>query len=244
MPGLTSFGNSPDAVVSPSPQSHDRGGSESPAAPPYSPISPVIPPATVAPAPLSYSEYSPPAMERPTPTPVSGADNPDAIALRSAIAVLQIQRQRTVRDLKTLERQKAMATADPEKFAQDLTSGRIVASSSLGIFSGPAVDLSRELPGESDESTATAKKTGFGVIPAPQDVVRTPPINWTKYHVVGEALDRLHEEQRSRPTSGEPERGVDSARSSEHVIAAPYQPWTDHLSNTPARSGDTAKHGL
>ncbi|MCJ1477026.1 hypothetical protein MMC13_005697 [Lambiella insularis] len=245
MPGLTTFGDIPDNTASSSPQSIHREGSESPFAPPYSPITPVMATATLAPASVYHAEeYSPPAMQRPAAVPISESDNPDAIALRSTISVLQIQRQRAVRDLQTLERQKAIATADPEKFAHELMSGGITSSPDQGILGYPVSGLSTYTPGLREDSTTNAKRSEFGVIPAPQSVVRTPPVNWTKYQIRGESLDRLHEEQQSRPTLGGPEREVGPARSLEHVIAAPYRPWEDTLSDSPARSRNAAKNEL
>lgn len=50
-------------------------------------------------------------------------------------------------------------------------------------------------------------------------MVRCPPIEWAKYHVVGEALDKLHMEQQ------------DGAQGTESVIAGPYNPFVDRLSS-------------
>lgn len=65
----------------------------------------------------------------------------------------------------------------------------------------------------------------FPRIPGPQDIVRMPPVNWDKYHVVGESLDALHEQQRRWPGSvpGQDNRGR------EHAVAAPYSPFYDTL---------------
>lgn len=41
-------------------------------------------------------------------------------------------------------------------------------------------------------------------IPKPQNVVRCPPINWSQYAVVGESLDKLHDEQVRYPAQGTP----------------------------------------
>ena len=59
--------------------------------------------------------------------------------------------------------------------------------------------------------------------PAPQDVVRTPPIEWSKYHIVGEPLNQMHEQQRQQP--GTPDEQTGSSR--DRVIAAPYGPFSD-----------------
>lgn len=94
---------------------------------------------------------------------------------------------------------------------------------------GDAMDvLSATLP-----ATAPAPDTGingdtlsFPPVPRPQTVFRCPPVNWAKYHVVGEALDALHAEQTARPSSGLEATGS-ATRAPLHVLAAPYSPFTD-----------------
>ena len=218
----------PDRMSSSSPRSDRQIGSESPSGPPYSPITPVLPSATLAPAGVSRSEQSQRvAVERPMPIPISESDNSDAIALRSAISILQIQRQQAVRDLKTLEQQKNLATSDPEKFATVLASGGVKKTSKddvLGLWSTEYMD-DQAVPDE--KGLKVLGDPAFGPFPKPQNIVRCPPINWAKYHIVGEALDKLHEEQVSHPTLGEPQRDTELGRPPEHMIAAPYRPWTD-----------------
>ncbi|KXJ95781.1 hypothetical protein Micbo1qcDRAFT_157846 [Microdochium bolleyi] len=41
-------------------------------------------------------------------------------------------------------------------------------------------------------------------LPKPQNVVRMPAINWAQYAVVGDSLDRIHQEQVRAPTQGSP----------------------------------------
>ncbi|MCJ1419218.1 hypothetical protein MMC32_005571 [Xylographa parallela] len=205
-----------------------------------------MPTATLAPAPAHHAEDFPAlTTERAIPTSISESDNPDAIALRSAISVLQIQRQRTLRDLQTLERQKTIAVADPKRFAHELSSGSVKSASSRGTLGGENSD-SASLENQTDLSrdhSAIQEVTSFGIIPAPQNIVRCPPVNWAKYHIVGDALDNLHEEQRLRPSSGEPQRGFDIFRESGHVVAAPYRPWADKIPASPARTRSIDKKG-
>jgi hypothetical protein len=88
-------------------------------------------------------------------------------------------------------------------------------------------------PGDSKRTNPDGSPASpFGHIPVPQNVVRMPPINWAKYQVVGEPLDRMHEEQLYRPSPGQPSR----ERAPEHVLASPYRPLVDHL-ETPSRLG-------
>ncbi|KLJ09602.1 hypothetical protein EMPG_14976 [Blastomyces silverae] len=199
-------------------------------------------------APPPVSNPAPTFMAEPAPVPISESDNPDAIALRSAISILQIQKQQAVRDIKTLDHLKQAAVAHPEAFARELAKGSLT-SKSGDIFNptgleedgdedehagGIMAQANTSKPSVTDEGAMDIDeqpRLAFGKIPAPQSVVRMPPINWAKYHIVGEPLDKLHEEQRRRPSAGEPRR--DDAplqqRAPEHFIAAPYRPFTDNL---------------
>lgn len=177
-------------------------------------------------------------------SPISEEPNSsDAIALRAAISILQLQRERSKADLVALERLKRQAMADPDSFVEELNAGRLrKMQPDIGL--APAGDIGRndrrqpEPPSDVDgddgdddtspqavESRTTQSK--FDPIPVPQNVVRCPPINWAKYHVVGESLDKIHAERTRRPGSGEPSQ--DDARAPEVVLAAPYSPFTDKV---------------
>ncbi|KAH8692033.1 hypothetical protein BGW36DRAFT_386856 [Talaromyces proteolyticus] len=188
-----------------------------------------------------------PVRPEPSPVPISESDNPDVIALRSAISILQVQKQRALNDIKALDQMKSAAAADPEGFAQELIAGRLAPQDQRDFLVDTSLPAEEEVE-ESDSSgneegrnTSSAKSLDekFGKIPTPQNVVRMPPINWAKYHIVGEPLDRMHEEQRNRPLSGEP-RQDPNQRAPEHMIAAPYRPLTDKL-DSPAKSRSTKK---
>jgi hypothetical protein len=242
-----------------------------PPRPPYSPVTPVfahLDPvassnATIVPPPLSpsptsrvpgFSSYQPPRppatpavfKPEPPPVPISESENPDAIALRSAISILQMQKQQGQRDLITLERMKQAAAADPEGFARELAAGRLRTEDRGAVIQftdDPDDDDDDDEMKTEDDSKDGIKEKGakspasrFGRIPPPQNIVRTPPINWAKYQVVGEPLDRMHAEQLRRPYSGEPRR--ESAP--EYVLASPYRPLVDHL-DTPARLARPSK---
>lgn len=260
--------------------------SASPDTPPYSPLTPVLASrdlpeingvqqlqqqqqnASLAHHKGSRAELEP-QQYRPNQTqpllPISESDNPDAIALRSALSILHIQRQKVLRDMKNLERQKQVAMANPQAFAADVVAGRVKTAPSDGLGVAPRLDhpaaAAEEEEEEAEEAEAeagealtdddnreqpssNARRSKFDDVPGPQDIVRAPPINWAKYHIVGEPLERMHEEQRARPTPGQPRRGAgDESRagpgpgpSPKHVIAAPYNPWTDKLSDSPARN--------
>lgn len=243
-----------------------------PERPPYSPVTPVlshlapipggdavIPPGfelsqaqtptagawTTAAAGLSAFQQQEPAVRpppmpvkpEPAPVPISESDNPDVIALRSAISVLQLQKQKALKDIKTLDEMKKAAMADPEGFAQELMAGRLSQEQQTSFVD---THLPPEQDGDEEEHSPNGK---FGKIPNPQNVVRMPPINWAKYHIVGEPLDRMHEEQRSRPVPGEPRKDPNQ-RALEHFVAAPYRPLTDKIDNsTKGRPAKREKKG-
>ncbi|KAB2577877.1 hypothetical protein DIS24_g2905 [Lasiodiplodia hormozganensis] len=204
---------------------------DSPPRPPVSPITPVATIAQLAPTDPADRVVPPPAVEfiaQPPSKPFSESENTDAIALRSAIALLQIQRDKSKRDIQTLEKIKNAAVAEPEAFVEELKSGRLRPKHAKNDLLGPT--LNGSLDSDSDDEarsprTAAPPPPRFGPVPEPQNVFRCPPINWAKYHVVGESLDKLHAEQQKRPSSGAPGQ----ARAPVHVMAAPYSPFTDHI---------------
>lgn len=172
----------------------------------------------------------------PAPVPISESDNPDAIALRSAISILQIQKQQALSDIRILDKMKQAATKNPETFVQEVLKGNVsVPNGGMNIVPSPVARNDHEQDQAANDGLHRNEDgishTGFGNLPKPQDVVRMPPINWAKYHIVGEPLDRLHEEQRRRPSPGEPRRDTPTPvqRAPEHVVAAPYRPFTDRL---------------
>lgn len=186
--------------------------------------------------------------------PVSEEPNSsDAIALRAAISILQLQRERSKADLVALERIKRQAMTDPDSFVEELNADRLrktQAPMDIGLSSdaGERVRGKREQPSEMDAigehnmstrgSESRSKTSKFDPIPLPQNVVRCPPINWAKYHVVGESLDKIHAERTLRPGTGETSQ--DDARAPEVVLAAPYSPFTDKITE-PARSREANK---
>ncbi|KAK1808068.1 hypothetical protein LTR12_017580 [Friedmanniomyces endolithicus] len=94
-------------------------------------------------------------------------------------------------------------------------------------------------PGTSSSSTPPQPhpprpNPDFTRIPGPQDIIRMPHIAWEKYHIVGSALDQLHEQQRRWPGSGFAYGGVGGGtqqqqqeRGREFVVAAPYSAFLD-----------------
>ncbi|KAL6159804.1 hypothetical protein ACJBU6_02225 [Exserohilum turcicum] len=176
---------------------------------------------------------------------ISESDNPDAIALRSAISLLQLQREKSKRDLKALEDLKAKAVADPEAFARSLHEQRAHHAHSYhdtltptlaGLTHVSSPDARKDSARTDEESHAPQ----FPPIPQPQNIVRCPPINWDKYHIVGEPLDKMHQEQNKWPGAPEPPRTKAGHRAPPHSVAAPYSPFTDGISAASASSSSSS----
>lgn len=138
---------------------------------------------------------------------------------------------------------KSAAAADPEGFARELTAGNLGAEERekrehhFNLSPG-----SEGVSGPGSEEGSHSRGDGFGKVPLPQNVVRMPPVNWAKYQIVGEPLDKLHEEERRRPSAGEPRRDEAEQRPPEHVLASPYRPLVDRL-ETPKRDSGANRRG-
>jgi hypothetical protein len=224
-------------------------------------VSPITPRASIAQlAPVERTE-----APRPNPLPVatfrqqppsvaiSESENPDAIALRSAISLLQLQREKSKQDLKALAELKSVAGTDPLGFARSIQQNRAQAARSYNDILTPTLSNLTHTPSESQEGvkdaqpgaemrkdsadmaapTATPK---FPAIPQAQNIVRCPPVNWAKYHIVGEPLDKMHEEQKKWPGHAEPPRTQSGARAPPHAVASPYSPFKDGIGKSTSTS--------
>lgn len=162
-----------------------------------------------------------------------------------------MQKQQSLRDIRALERLKTAAAADPEAFARELAAGRLSAADPGGFVNFTADEDEEDEEEEVGEEEGRRREEGGGrtrldTIPTPQNVVRMPPVNWAKYQVVGEPLDRMHEDQRRRPLAGDPRRDSSAPqlqqpqqqRAPEHLLASPYRPLVDRL-ETPAERAKT-----
>ncbi|KAK1757668.1 hypothetical protein QBC47DRAFT_451071 [Echria macrotheca] len=129
---------------------------QSPTRPPVSPITP-----TLGPGAQASSSSSPPdfALGRPLlththqpsqtnsipPPPITAPldfdENPDALAVKSAIGILLLQRARAESDMRSLSRTKSAALADPAGFLSDLAAGRV------GTEGDPLMDPSAAVRG-------------------------------------------------------------------------------------------------
>lgn len=275
MPALTVQTSSPAKSASrqQSPGNVARSRSSSPVHPPYSPISPVLAAARLVP---TASSSSPPSsslpsgqvgrgkpatyythsaspqtfISQPPPQPITLDENPDAIALRSAISILQLQRHQAQRDIRTLQSIKERAVDNPEGFVAALRDKSINTKPDK-LFAPQMAEDDSDDEVKSDPHGMDGRQTGsegsWPLLPAPQTVVRCPPINWAQYAVVGESLDKLHAEQQERPVNGFPQRlGSDGyltryegsdRRAEPAVIASPYAPGKDKLERMGTRKG-------
>ncbi|PNS18174.1 Chitin synthase 3 [Sphaceloma murrayae] len=179
----------------------------SPVPPLASPISPKLAPARqLAPQSTNVS-----LIDKPPSLPFSGEDATDAIALRAAISSLQVQRKRAEDDVKTLQRIRDDALARPDDFQKH------VVETAMKQMKRPAKFDPHAVQEADDVEVQDTPPQMFPTIPQPQDVVRCPPINWAKYNIVGEPLDRMHNAQQIaeyKPGAG---------------VTAAYDPATDKL---------------
>ena len=154
-----------------------------------------------------------PAQPAPPPEPIDFDDNTDAIALRSAISILQLQRSKAEQHIRLLRDHKPDAVSDPRRFVAQLDAAQ---------RSGSTADL--------------PWKDAF----TPQAVVNCPKINWDQYAIVGEPLEALHREQVENPPDTEPSVYVNGAYESRaggqtnvtraepyRGPVAAYSPWLD-----------------
>ncbi|RMD44564.1 hypothetical protein DV735_g591, partial [Chaetothyriales sp. CBS 134920] len=182
-------------VNPPTAPEHNRKFASPDRAPSYSPVTP-----TESQASEDSTDHVDWIDRPPASQPLDLDQNTDAMAMRAAISILQLQRQQAIKDMKDLEQLKRAALKDPVAFIKDLHAGKL----------------------------SPVPRMGFGRLPAAQHVVRAPPIEWAKYHIVGEPLDRMHELQRAYPGVS-PDTLKSGQKLQPHSIASPYKPFTDKL---------------
>lgn len=192
--------------------------SSSPPRPSYSPVTPTLSHEHRVGQEKPETKF----IDEPAPLPLSLDDNADAIALRATISLLQMQRQQSLKDIRDLDKLKDAALQDPRAFADDLRAGKLSKSASDGITFDDVEYESDQEPDTCDDSSK------FGRLPQPQNIARCPPIEWSKYHIVGKPLDDMHELQKQYPGTSENDLARGQGRK-EHEIMAPYRPFKDKL---------------
>jgi hypothetical protein len=182
---------------------------------------------------VQYTHSQEPQVSVPQPKPeqIKLDENPDVLAMRSTISILQLQARKAERDMLALQRIKERALGDPEGFMRSLEGGDVRSEGMVdeGVESssdedeeedetrGNGNDVMEDVKLESENEVRVNGQTDFETrregapkeekwekLPKPQNIVRCPPINWAKYGVVGESLDKMHEDQVRRPSEGFP----------------------------------------
>ncbi|XMA17608.1 hypothetical protein WAI453_010399 [Rhynchosporium graminicola] len=210
MPSLT-LNTSPTSSTrldghSPTSTSTSKSKSASPERPPVSPITPTLRAARlVQNGRQAYTHSQPPqiAVEAPAPEPIKFDENPDVLATKSAISILQMQARNAAQDIKSLQRTKQRGMQDPEEFLRALRAGEIRQKDETFMGLGQDEDDDDE---EMEESVKAEESKAWEKLPRPQDVVRMPHINWDQYAVVGDSLEKLHSDQLRHPPEGSPQR--------------------------------------
>ncbi|RKF62568.1 hypothetical protein OnM2_032069 [Erysiphe neolycopersici] len=216
-----------------------KSGQTSPLRPPYSPLTPTCCDSYQGSNAASFrTKVVPPALK-----PINFHDNPDVLALKSTISILQTQKKTAINDIKTLQRIKMRALQNPQEFARALFSGEIKTRSdpllhpeyACDYFGDKKVVSSSSKNHECSQSVANS----WEKLPMQQNIVRSPPINFAKYAVVSESLDKLHCDQIARPSEGVPQHlgaggeyiKIDegSRRQYDMGVAAPYNPFRDKI---------------
>ncbi|PHH60322.1 hypothetical protein CDD81_1848 [Ophiocordyceps australis] len=229
--------------------------------PPVSPITPTLTPAQLPdatpqqplPSPalarpvFRHSQPDQVGMSPPPPQPIDFDANPDVLALKSAISVLQVQKKRAEADMQSLSRARDEALADTDAFVQDLAAGRVRSAGEATAARDDTGHRDRDQQDEAQDAQSVSQQRHWNDLPRPQNIVRCPPINWAKYAVVGESLDKLHAEQISRPTQGTPAslgpggayefKGGSGSQEKYPGIAAPYAPGKDRIIKKAKGSG-------
>ncbi|KAI3556304.1 hypothetical protein CABS01_04440 [Colletotrichum abscissum] len=228
--------------------------SSSPARPPISPITPTLPPARLPDPPAPFAADRPvlthssqpsaaTAIPPPRPEPIDFDSNPDVLALKSAISILQMQSRKAAADIQGLNAAKNAAVENPSAFLADLGTGKVHTQGDK-LFAESDSDSDDETEGKADGSAAQGKAKEppqpWESLPKPQNVVRCPPINWSQYAVVGESLDKIHADQLARPSQGAPAtlgpsgtyefKGEPGGNQRPFIgVAAPYTPGKDRI---------------
>ena len=144
----------------------------SPMRPPVSPITPTLGPAQLPPnsqpsipdfalgRPIfRHTQPDQAGMAPPPAAPISFDDNPDVLALKSAISILQLQRTRATVDMQALGRAKEAALADPAAFVSDLAAGRVGVEGDPLVFPGAAGGMASD-DGSSSSGSGSEPESG------------------------------------------------------------------------------------
>lgn len=230
-------------------QSQSNPRSASPVRPPpYSPITPTL--STSRPVYTHDSQAPPVPVPQLPPQQIDFSTNPDVLALKATISILQQQKRIAENDMRALAATKERALGNPEAFATALGGGKIrMRGDELFTPSGEgpsdvdedledAEELSHGHPATQSKKGGDSEHERWDPLPNLQNVVRMPSINWEQYGVVGDSLDKMHKDQLARPVEGAPQKigpdgqfraGLESQRRHNTGVAAPYNPLKDKI---------------
>ncbi|KAI9709255.1 MAG: hypothetical protein M1820_003375 [Bogoriella megaspora] len=198
-------------------------------------------------------------ITQPDSVSVPEEESTDALALKAAISILQIQRDKAKKDVLKWEKIRKEAKRDPAAFVEEVQRQGAERRTQKDGYLAPTLENLNGQEDSEDGAEQTAGEGGgdaiisgmegetaprFPKLPEMQNVFRCPPVNWAKYHVMGESLDKLHAEQQRRPHPGEPQLDPGQVnavpaqldhlgRAQEHVLAAPYSMFDDRLEAGP-----------
>ncbi|KAI9894203.1 MAG: hypothetical protein M1814_004057 [Vezdaea aestivalis] len=145
--------------------------------------------------------------------PATLAKNTDAIAVRAALSILTLQRQRAEQHIYQLDDLNAAARRDPALFLKALEAGKLRGEDGrevkrrrveVGDSAEEEDDDDEEEEEEEEDEGEGEEESTFPVFPAPQSIVRCPPINWAKYRILAAPLDKIHELELRAPSLGQP----------------------------------------
>lgn len=203
-----------------------KDGSSSPPRPSYSPVTPT---GTHEHRATTQEQSAPQWIDEPPPLSLNLDENADAIALRATISLLQMQRQQSLRDIRQLDKIRDAALSDPRGFADELQAGKLNKPMAADIVLDD-VEFDEEDDNDDTTSKNTDKTTKFEPLPNPQNIARCPPIEWSKYHIVGRPLEDMHNSQKRHPGSN----GLSNTRkvtAHDQELTAPYRLFTDKVTN-------------
>lgn len=209
-----------------------KDGSSSPPRPSYSPVTPTLSHEKLAVQEKPERQI----IDEPAPVPFNLDDNADAIALKATISLLQMQRQQSLKDIRDLDRMKDAALENPRGFADELRAGKL-SKPKAGEIVFDDIEYKEDEADEDDQTQSSESKSQFGQLPNAQNIARCPPIEWSKYHIIGTPLDELHDLQKQFPGATPAELASRTAR--KHEVTAPYRPFTDKLK----KKSDGKGHG-
>lgn len=208
---------------------------DAPTSPPRPPVSPITPmrsftdlasTITLQEETTQTVDMSGTFMEQPRSVPFDEINNPDVAAMRAAISILQMQRDKSQRDILTLEEIREVAAQDPERFRQELLSGGLTHESATSDPLSATFKDSEDPELDEHEGREAVEDTlpKLPKIPAPQNIFRCPPVNWDKYHIVGQGLEELDKAQKQMVNPGS---AFKPSHTSTSNVASQYSPFQD-----------------